>query len=76
MSCRLEVPDGRPRQFDVTAAALSESRRVTFDLEAPPTPAPKAPEAPKVSRTQELCISAGILVGILSALGIVIVALS
>lgn len=74
MSCRIDVPDGRPRRLDVTAAAVvAQNMRTTPDVETPAAPAPLASTPTAPSRAQELCISATILVGIVSAIGVVVV---
>ena len=68
------MPDGRVRQFDMTAAAvMAEGRRPA----APEVPieiaAPASEDASAPSRTREICISAGILVAIVGTLGLVVV---
>ena len=67
MSCRnTPLPDGRMRQFDVTAAAvMAEGRRTT---EVPVTIDDPAPAPAGSSRAREICISAGILVVIVGGL--------
>ena len=72
MSCReVPLPDGRVRNFDVNAAAaMAESRRA-ISTEVPVTIEGDAPAQP-ASRTQEICISASILVVIVGALGLVV----
>jgi hypothetical protein len=67
-SCRVDLPDGRPRRLDVTAAAITARRPESVEIAIDPPDAPASS-----SRTREICISAGILVGILTALGVVVV---
>ena len=75
-SCRATLPDGRLRRFDVTAAAVTaEARRTEVrDEEAAQTSAAVASvveaAAPKPVRSgSEICISIGIVAGILTAIG-------
>ena len=83
MSCRAELPDGRARRFDVTAAAImAESRRgaaADVEMAAPVVPAATPVATPVVetedappSRSREICISLSILAAILGTIGIVV----
>ena len=80
MSCRnIEMPNGRIRQFDVTAAAvMAEGRRVAESRRVAEVPiqiadAVESTVAPAPSRSQEICISVSILVTIVGVLGLVVV---
>ena len=73
------MPNGRIRQFDVTAAAvMAEGRRVAESRRVAEVPiqiadAVESTVAPAPSRSQEICISVSILVTIVGVLGLVVV---
>lgn len=76
MSCRAELPDGRARRFDITAAAvMAENRRVqNTDIETSMPEAEKeTPASPaQSSRAREICISASIFIAVIGAIGVIV----
>ena len=78
-SCRdTQLADGRPRQFDVTAATvMAEGRRAAVNAATVSEETAADVEAgsattPPPSRTRQLVISAGIVVAIVGSIGLVV----